>query len=110
MPKGTPRKPRNTSSKLLLLNKHGMPLLILDIVKTAEQLILLYAGQCTEVDYAEIAQSVIYRLRNRYKQEVKQDKVTVQTMDLEVLIDNIKSGKEPLWENKLVQKNTKKCS
>ena len=106
----TPRKPRDTNKRLALLNKHGMPLLILDIVKAAEQLILLYAGQCTETTYAEIAQSVIYRLRNRYKQEVKQDKVTVQTMDLEVLIDNIKTGKEPLWENKLVQENTKECS
>lgn len=90
----------DTKTKLNLLTKPGIGKLILDVVSEVN-------SDCNEgnegvgmIALARYSERILGRLRTKYALELKSEKVVSQTMDLEVLIENIKTGKEPEWKNK----------
>ena len=85
--------------KLKLLQQHGFPQVVCDIVKLCDTM-LLEAEEGTDEEYGRVAQNVIYKLRGLYKSQITTQQVTVQTKDIENLILAIKTGEEPEWKNK----------
>ncbi len=56
----------------------------------------------TPEEYLYALQRVIRKQQAMYKAQIQTDEVTVKTRDLESLINDLASGKEKPWVNKLI--------
>ncbi len=54
--------------------------------------------------YGRYTQTILNRISRQLKSELKKAQVHAQTMDLEVLIEKVKTGEEPVWFNKITKK------
>ncbi len=82
-----------TKVKLSIMKMRGCSWILIDILSLNDQV----QGIVRPVEYYS---RIIGEYKKSLVRELKTEEITAATIDLEVLINNIKSGVEPEWKNK----------
>jgi hypothetical protein len=91
---------KNTEGKIRVLNNPLMLQVAGDIARILNEKVL-GESPATDMEYELLAREIIRKLRQKYKTQIKSMDVASQQTDLETLINDLRTGKEEVWINKL---------
>lgn len=96
-------KRNDIKMKLKALSVSGVLPMMVDFTKLLEKVTLdIDSAEEEDIQYARLVKSVVDKLRRKYKEQLQGQEVASKQTDLEVLIERIKDGSKPKWENKLI--------
>ena len=90
--------------KLKILESPGITGVLSDILKELESDMGHDSEGAGEIAYMKYSSRMIQRLKVKYKETIQGNKMMSQQTSLLTLIENIKSGEEPEFRNKLDSK------
>ena len=99
-------RPIDIKKRLKIVGQHQFPAIVTDIIRIADTLIL-DEEPGSEEDYGRIAGRILILLKKYYREQLVVDTIISKQQDLEVLIENLKTGVEPVWTNKSSTTNAK---
>lgn len=92
---------KDIKNKLAALKYPGTPKVILDTIRLLHEEIMGLQPH-EESEYAALALEICKDLKASYKKQLVTNEVTAKQGDLEKLINDLASGVEKPWRNKLI--------